>query len=106
MVKEIPKIYEFDRDPKIVEVPQKVEIIEKIKPYIVNVNKYIERIVEKLVEVPYMLKETNLQTLKQENMIPGDKTHTKNTEVVEVNIEKELFIEVEKKVLETVHRID
>lgn len=41
MVKEVAKVYEFDKDPKIIETPGKIEIIEKVKPYIVNVNKYI-----------------------------------------------------------------
>ncbi len=40
----------------MIQAPPKIEIIEKIKPYIINVNKYIERIVEKLVEVPYLLR--------------------------------------------------
>ena len=39
------KNYEFNNDYKVIQAPPKVEIIEKVKPYIVNVNKYIERIV-------------------------------------------------------------
>lgn len=68
---EKPKVYEFNNDYKLIPTPPKVEIIEKVKPYIVNVNKYIERIVEKLVEVPYLIKETNLQDLRVENVVPG-----------------------------------
>ena len=58
-------------------IVEKVEIVEKVKPYIVNVNKYIERIVEKLVEVPYLLREANIQDLTKEVCVPGPERHTK-----------------------------
>lgn len=106
LIFEKAKNYEFNNDYKVVQAPPKIEIIEKVKPYIVNVNKYIERIVEKLVEVPYLIKETNVEELVQETVVPGPERHTKDTEVVEMNVEKELYREVEKKVVETVHRID
>ena len=48
-IQEIPKIYEYEKEPKVVFTPPSVEIVERIVPKIINVNKYIERIVERLV---------------------------------------------------------
>lgn len=56
--------------------------------------------------MPYLIKETNVQELVQETVVPGPQRHTKDTEVVEMSVEKELYREVEKKVIDTVHRID
>jgi hypothetical protein len=56
LIFEKAKNYEFNNDYKIIQAPPRIEIIEKVKPYIINVNKYIERIVEKLVEVPYLIR--------------------------------------------------
>ena len=52
---------------------------------------YVDRIVEKLVEVPYLLKETNVQELVKNNVEVGPQKHTKDTEVVEMTVEKELY---------------
>lgn len=106
IIKELPKIFEFQKDAKIIPAPPRIEVIEKIKPYIVNVNQYIERIVEKLVEVPYLLKETNLQEMVKAQIEMGPERHTKDTEVVELTVERELIREVEQRVVDTVHRID
>jgi hypothetical protein len=106
LIKELPKIFEFQKDAKIIPAPPQIEIIEKIKPYIVNVNNYVERIVEKLVEVPYLLRETSIQELIRYQTEVGPERHTKETEVRDLHIEKELYLEVEKKVIDTVHRID
>lgn len=53
-------------------------------PKIINVNKYIERIVERLVEVPHLLKEIEVVKELHERNIPGpEKT---NTAVKTVNL--------------------
>jgi hypothetical protein len=40
----------------VVFTPPSVEIVDRIVPKIISVNKYIEKIVEKLVEVPHFLR--------------------------------------------------
>lgn len=58
--------------------------MERIVPKIINVNKYIERIVERLVEVPHLLKEIEVVKELHERNIPGpEKT---NTAVKTVNL--------------------
>jgi hypothetical protein len=56
LIQEIPKIYEYEKEPKVVFTPPSIEIVDRIVPKIISVNKYIEKIVEKLVEVPHFLR--------------------------------------------------
>lgn len=49
LIQEIPKIYEFEKEPKVVFTPPTLEIVDRIVPKIINVNKYIEKIVDRLV---------------------------------------------------------
>ena len=93
------------KDPQFVEVPQ-LQVVEKVTPHIINVNKYIERIVEKLIEVPYLLRETQVQDLVRTKPQAGPQRHTVQKDIIQLTAEKELYVEVEKKVVDTVHRID
>jgi hypothetical protein len=41
LIQEIPKIYEYEKEPKVVFTPPSIEIVDRIVPKIINVNKYI-----------------------------------------------------------------
>ena len=75
LVKEIPRVFEFEI-PKTIPLESK-EIVEVVKPYIVNINKYIEKIREKIIEVPYLLKEAEIQEMRDESPQIQPHRHTK-----------------------------
>ena len=41
LIQEIPKIFEFEKEPKVVFTPPSIQIVDRIVPKIINVNKYI-----------------------------------------------------------------
>jgi hypothetical protein len=63
-----------------VEVPKLIEI-ERVIPQIIRVNHYIQKIVEKLVEVPTIIETMKEVVREQEKVVPFN-THT--TEIVEI----------------------
>lgn len=69
-------------------------------PKIINVNKYIERIVERLVEVPHLLKEIEIVKEMHERNIPGPEKTSTTLKTVNMEVQKELIREKEK-ILET-----
>ena len=86
--------------------PGKNEIVEVVKPVIYKINQYIDKIVQKLVEVPILLKEASPVEMVQEQIVPGPGTHTVKEVPREITVQKEIYQEVEKKVVEQVNRID
>jgi hypothetical protein len=96
VIQEIPKIYEYEKEPKVVFTPPSIEIVDRIVPKIINVNKYIERIVERLVEVPHFLREIEVVKEMHQKNIPGPEKTTTALKTVDLEVEKELIREKER----------
>lgn len=105
LIYQIPKIFESEKGV-VVTTPGKNEIVEVVKPVIYKINQYIDKIVQKLVEVPILLKEASPVEMVQEQIVPGPGTHTVKEVPREITVQKEIYQEVEKKVVEQVNRID
>lgn len=43
------------------------------------------------MEVPYLIKETNVQDLVKDRIVPGPERHTRDAEIVQLNVEKEIL---------------
>jgi hypothetical protein len=80
----------------VVFTPPSIQIVDRIVPKIINVNKYIERIVEKLVEVPHLMREIEVVKEMHERNIMGPMRTTTNLKTVNLEVEKELIREKEK----------
>lgn len=87
-------------------MPATVEVVDRIVPQIINVNKYIERIVEKLVEVPHLLREIEVVKEMHERNVPGPQNTNTVMKTVDLAMEKEVIREKERVVTERVNSIE
>lgn len=106
VIQQVSKVYEYEKEPKIIIPPPTIEIIERITPKLINVNRYVERLVDKIVKVPHLLRQTQIQQVKLEQQVAGLNSHTREEIPVEMKVQKELIREVEKEITNTVNRVE